>query len=93
MTALDEALHRANQVPTAEWLRLKALHYGNRTHTTHDGWAFTVFIDAGELDYFDNITAPDGTHLDFNDIPEDHPLSRFFDAIAHLDAAPRGGKP
>jgi hypothetical protein len=37
---------------------------GCPTFTTSSGWKFVVFNDAGQWDYFESISAPDGRFLD-----------------------------
>lgn len=79
--SLADAYDRAVRVPVDQFNVLKHYHFGNREIVTGDGWRFLVFVDAGELDYFDTITAPDGTSWDFTAIhgAVDQRLALFFE--------------
>ena len=35
------------------------------------GWKVVIFYDCGELDYIDHFVTPDGTDIEFWDLPED----------------------
>jgi len=71
---LDRAYQRALLVPVRSWAPLRDYRFRTAKLVTADGWTFVVFIDGGELDYFDHIIDPTGLVLDFDAIAEDHPL-------------------
>ncbi len=78
---LEDAWRRAKEIPPSKWTALQEKWFGCIDLVTDDGWIFTVYIDAGELDYFDSVTSPDGHRLDFDSIWEaqNQRLNNFFD--------------
>lgn len=50
---------------------------GNVRYTAPDGAEVVLFNDCNEWDYVDSLRFADGRALDFNDFPEDHPVSSY----------------
>jgi len=51
------------------------VYAGNVPYAASNGWHITIFNDANEWDYIDEIRTPDGREVDFDDL-EQMPLIR-----------------
>lgn len=72
VTILRAGIHRALPVtvpPQDEWGAYPYFEF------RIGDWIYSVFVDAGDFDYIENVTSPDGRIGEFNDwerSPEDH---------------------
>lgn len=68
--ALLEAIGRGEItiLPLDNWHDIYA---GNVRYRTSNGWEITVFNDCDSWDYLDSLTAPDGRHVEYQDLCDD----------------------